>query len=238
MPQTSDRFLRQADIVPRDAIKDTPVTVIGVGAGGRNVGIQLAAIGVPKLQIIDFDKVEGTNVTTQGYPRTDIGLPKVESLKKTILALTDDCVVECVNDRYRPDIEVHPVVFCCVDTISAREAIWRGAGKHAKFWTDARMLGETIRVLAACDEASRDYYPTTFFAESESNRGRCTAQSTIYAANISAALQVHQFTRWLRGFDIEPDATLNLLSGEMFSEYEEFLRQGRDCVVSNEALAS
>jgi sulfur carrier protein ThiS adenylyltransferase len=40
--------------------------VIGVGAVGRQVALQLAATGVPKLQIIDHDTVEFTNVTSQG----------------------------------------------------------------------------------------------------------------------------------------------------------------------------
>jgi tRNA A37 threonylcarbamoyladenosine dehydratase len=53
-----DRFNRQEDLVPRSKIETVGVTVIGVGAGGRNTAIQLAAIGVPKMQIIDFDKVD------------------------------------------------------------------------------------------------------------------------------------------------------------------------------------
>ena len=38
-----DRFSRQADIVPRERILDCSATVIGVGAIGRQVAIQLTA---------------------------------------------------------------------------------------------------------------------------------------------------------------------------------------------------
>ena len=69
-------------------------------------------------------------------------------------------------------------------------------------------------MLAVADETGRDYYPTTLFAQSEAQPGRCTARSTIYAAGIAAGLMVHQFTRWLRRLPIERDTSLNLLAGE------------------------
>ena len=60
--------------------------------------------------------------------------------------------------------------------------------------------GEVIRVLAVADDQGRDYYPTTLFAQSEAETGRCTARSTIYAASIAAGVDmVHQFTRWVAG---------------------------------------
>src|SRR5262245_14722375 len=56
-PLTTDRFTRQADLVPRDRLEGLTVTVIGVGAIGRQVAVQLASIGARRLQLIDFDTV-------------------------------------------------------------------------------------------------------------------------------------------------------------------------------------
>ena len=56
----TDRFLRQRDLVSTEKLANTPVTVIGVGAIGRQVAMQLAALGVMRLQLIDFDTVERT----------------------------------------------------------------------------------------------------------------------------------------------------------------------------------
>ena len=50
-----DRFDRQQELVPRDRRLRETVTVIGVGAIGRQVALQLTALGVPKLQLLDFD---------------------------------------------------------------------------------------------------------------------------------------------------------------------------------------
>ncbi len=68
-----DRFIRQADLVPCAPLWQLTVTVIGVGAVGRQVAVQLAAIGARRLQLVDFDAVEWTNVTTQGYRAAEVG---------------------------------------------------------------------------------------------------------------------------------------------------------------------
>ena len=66
--------------------------------------------------------------------------------------------------------------------------------------------------MAVAESVGREHYPTTLFAQSEAQLGRCTARSTIYAANIAAALMTHQFTRWLRGIPVDRELSLNLLA--------------------------
>jgi len=50
-----ERYSRQKDIVPAERIAAAKATVIGVGAIGRQVALQLTAMGVPWLQLVDFD---------------------------------------------------------------------------------------------------------------------------------------------------------------------------------------
>ena len=210
-----NRFERQAELVPQDELESLFVTVIGVGAIGRQVALQLASIGVRRIQLVDFDRVELSNVTTQGYRAEQIDLPKVLATSRDLLKIDPEIDVETIEDRFRPTRPIGQAVFCCVDSISAREAIWRAAGRRAPFWSDGRMLGEVIRVLTAADEAGRTHYPTTLFDQSEAEPGRCTARSTLYAATIAAGLMVHQLTRWLRHLPIDSDLSLNLLASEL-----------------------
>ena len=84
MAGEADRFQRQQDLVPADRLAELSITVIGVGAIGRQVALQLAAIGVRRLQLVDFDRVDLTNVTTQGYWQADIGELKVEATAAAI----------------------------------------------------------------------------------------------------------------------------------------------------------
>ncbi len=211
----NDRFARQAGLVPRERLAEISATVIGVGAVGRQIAIQLAALGVPRLTLIDHDIVELTNVATQAYFHDEIGHHKVAATAQYVLRIDPDIIVTVVPDRYRARMEMGDAVFCCVDKIATRETIWRTAGQHAAFWADARMLGEVIRVLSASADIGRGHYPSTLFPQGEAQIGACTSRGVIYTAMIAAGLVVHQFTRWLRGFPTAADQSLNLLSGEL-----------------------
>jgi hypothetical protein len=215
MTSGGDRFVRQAELVPQDRLEQLTVTVIGVGAIGRQAALQLAAIGARRLQLVDFDVVDETNVTTQGYRRRDVGRLKVKACAEAVGELDDLVRVEQVADRFRPRLPVGEAVFCCVDSISARDAIWRSAGTRCRFWADGRMRGEALRVLAAADEESRRHYGTTLFRQEEAQVGSCTSRSTIYAAGVAAGLMVHQLARWLRGVAVDRDVMLNLLASEL-----------------------
>jgi sulfur carrier protein ThiS adenylyltransferase len=215
MVQPNDRFSRQAELVPRAALSDLRVSVIGVGAVGRQVAIQLTAIGARHLQLIDFDHVDETNLTTQGYLISDVRSPKVVATAQFLKSIDPSIKLELVQDRYRGKTRLGDAVFCCVDSISAREAIWRAVGRTCRFWSDGRMLGETIRVLTVADDQGRHAYPSTLFNQSEAAPGRCTARSTIYTASVAAGLMLHQFARWLRHQPIDRDLSFNLLASEL-----------------------
>jgi sulfur carrier protein ThiS adenylyltransferase len=174
----------------------------------------LAATGAKHLRLIDFATVELTNVTTQGYLANDVGRPKVAATAEAIRAIDPSMEVETVQDRFRPKQTIAEAVFCCVDSIAARGAIWRSVSSRCEFWTDGRMLGEVIRVLTVSDTAEREHYASTLFGQAEAQRGSCTSHSTFYAASIAAGLMVHQFTRWLRGVPTDRDVALKLTAGE------------------------
>jgi molybdopterin-synthase adenylyltransferase len=158
-----------------------------------------------------------TNVTTQGYWQADVGQSKVLATAVAINMIDPTIQVESVAERFRPRMELSDLVFCCVDSIDTRAAIWRSIKNRCHFWADGRMLGEVMRVLVATDAVSRTYYSTTLFNGVDAQRGSCTAKSTIYAASIAAGLMVHQFSRWFRGLPIDRDMLVNLLAGELIA---------------------
>ncbi len=215
MTDQLNRFVRQAELVPMDRLAQVSASVIGCGAIGRQVALQLASIGIRKLQLIDFDEVDATNVTTQGYLHAEIGMPKVVALAAAVTRIDPEIEIQQVDERFRPKIPVEDAVFCCVDSIDTRAAIWRAVQGRCRFWADGRMLGEVIRILVAADPEGRRHYPSTLFAAAEAQQGSCTARSTIYSASVAAGFMVHQFTRWLRGLPVDKDVSLNLLASEL-----------------------
>jgi molybdopterin/thiamine biosynthesis adenylyltransferase len=67
-------------------LKEFPVTICGAGALGANLAENLARASFGKLKVIDRDRIEERNLSTQPYYRSDIG-----AFKARILA----------NDLYR-----------------------------------------------------------------------------------------------------------------------------------------
>ena len=189
-----DRDIRQRDIVPPD---------------------QLAAAGVPWLQLIDPDTVEPVNLACQGYLEDDLGRSKVSATADLCQQLHDGLAVEELPHRFRRSMAVGNVLFCAVDSIETRRLIWEAVKDRIGFFAEGRMTAEVLRVLVACDPHSREHYPTTLFATNEEYTGSCTARSTIFCANIAAGFMVAQFARWLRRLPIDAELTINLLASEL-----------------------
>jgi len=212
---SEERFSRQQDLVPMERLSACKATVVGVGAIGRQVALQLAAMGIPWLQLVDFDIVEESNLASQGYLEEDLGRMKVEATANLCRKINHRLEVCEVIDRFKRSMEVGNAVFVCVDRIDTRRLIWEAVKGKADFFADGRMSAEVLRVLTACDAAGRKHYPTTLFAAEEAYAGSCTAKTTIYCANVAAGLMLTQFAKFLRRLPVEPDMVLNLLAGEL-----------------------
>ena len=212
---SSERYSRQIDIVPRERIMDCKATVIGVGAIGRQVAIQLTAIGVPVLQLVDFDHVEISNLASQGYLQKDLKRPKVDVTAEFTREMNNDLNVEVIFERFKRSTPVGNCVFVCVDSIVIRKLIWDAIKDKVAFYCDGRMSAEVLRVITACDEKGRGYYPQTLFTAEQAQAGPCTAKTTIYCANIAAGFMLAQFTKYLRLLPVDPDIQVNLLALEI-----------------------
>lgn len=216
MTSLESRDLRQRDIVPPERLARCRPTVIGVGAIGRQVALQLAAMGAPSLRLIDPDTVEEVNLAPQGFLENDLGRPKVQAVGDLCQQINHQLAVYEHQERFRRSMpDLGNVVFCAVDSIQTRRHIWEAVQDRVEFFADGRMSAEVVRVLVAADAESRGYYPTTLFAVEEAVQGSCTAKSTIFTANIAAGLMLEQFSRWLRKLPIDQDMQLNLLSSEI-----------------------
>lgn len=213
--QTKERYIRQKDIVPADRLAACKATVVGVGAIGRQVALQLTAMGIPWLQLVDFDTVDASNLASQGYLEDDLEKPKVEAT--TLLCKQINTGVEIHWDKqpFRRSMETGNIVFCAVDRIYTRRLIWEAVKDKTNFFSDGRMAAEVLRILTACDFTSRKHYPTTLFHSDEAFEGPCTAKTTIYCANIAAGLMIAQFTKYLRQLPVDCDIQLNLLASEL-----------------------
>jgi tRNA A37 threonylcarbamoyladenosine dehydratase len=65
-------------------LKDYPITICGAGALGANIVENLARSGFDKLTVIDCDRIEERNLSTQPYYRADVGAFKAKILANNL----------------------------------------------------------------------------------------------------------------------------------------------------------
>lgn len=69
------------------------VAVCGLGGLGSNVAISLARVGIGKLLLVDFDKVDVSNLHRQQYFISQLGMSKTEAMKKTLKEINPYCEI-------------------------------------------------------------------------------------------------------------------------------------------------
>lgn len=75
------------------------VAVCGLGGLGSNISICLARAGVGKLILIDFDKVDITNIHRQQYKLAQIGMDKTKALAENLREINPFMKIETHQTR-------------------------------------------------------------------------------------------------------------------------------------------
>lgn len=84
-------IMPQVGSVGQRKLLESKVLIVGAGGLGSPISIYLTLAGVGTLGIVDFDTVDVTNLQRQIlHHNDDIGRPKVESARDTLLAYNPD----------------------------------------------------------------------------------------------------------------------------------------------------
>jgi molybdopterin/thiamine biosynthesis adenylyltransferase/rhodanese-related sulfurtransferase len=93
-------ILPEVGMAGQKKLRATSVLCIGAGGLGSPIALYLAAAGVGKLGIVDFDVVDYSNLQRQIlHTDADVGRPKTESAKETINAINPNVEVVLHNTR-------------------------------------------------------------------------------------------------------------------------------------------
>ena len=79
------------------------VAICGLGGLGSNVAIALARAGIGKLILIDFDRVDITNLHRQQYKASQIGMDKTDALLENLKEITPYVEIEIHTVRITED---------------------------------------------------------------------------------------------------------------------------------------
>ncbi len=91
-------ILEEVGIEGQEKLASSSVLIIGAGGLGSPIALYLAAAGVGKIGIVDFDAVDLGNLQRQvAHTTADIGKPKVISAKESMLAINPDIEVIAIE---------------------------------------------------------------------------------------------------------------------------------------------
>ena len=79
------------------------VAICGLGGLGSNIAISLARAGIEKLILIDFDKVDITNLHRQQYKANQIGMDKTDALSENLKEIAPYINIESHTVRITED---------------------------------------------------------------------------------------------------------------------------------------
>ena len=128
-----DKFSRTEMLIGNEGmekLKAAKVAVFGLGGVGSYVCEGLARCGVENFVLVDFDKIDESNINRQLIAtEKTVGRYKVDLMKERILEINPDANVEIYKEFYMADSENDIITedlsyaVDCVDTIMAKIAI-------------------------------------------------------------------------------------------------------------------
>lgn len=227
---------------------DAHVMVVGCGALGNEVLKNLVLMGIGHLIVVDFDRVEASNLTRSVlFRRSDVGCSKTEVVCKRLKELNPELDVLAIDGDITHDVGLGlisrmDVVVGCTDNRLARFMINRHCMRLGKTWIDGGIydLEGTVRVFVP----GQNCYACNLGPEGLSELQRrmpCSrtirrqevagsAPTTSIIASIIGAVQVQEAIKVLQG-----EGTL--LTGKMFcyegehntTRYVDFCAYDDDC---------
>jgi sulfur carrier protein ThiS adenylyltransferase len=96
-------------------LKKFSVGIAGAGGLGSNCAAALARIGIGRLVIADFDKIEPSNLARQYYFMNQIGMMKADALKDNILRIRPE--IQVVIHKVKLDKGNIPAIFATCNVI-------------------------------------------------------------------------------------------------------------------------
>lgn len=110
------------------------VAICGLGGLGSNVAIALARAGIGRLHLIDFDKVDISNLHRQQYLVSQIGMYKTEAMKQILQETAPYCEVVtdtvCLDEKNLSLIANCDIVCECFDKAECKAMLVNFVSEH------------------------------------------------------------------------------------------------------------
>ncbi len=223
-PSDESRYNRQIKLPQigeegQQKIIDSTVLIIGMGGLGSPAAMYLAAAGIGKLIISDFDVVEESNLQRQIIHQTkNVGDLKAHSARQTILDINPDCQVEMI-DRELDDEELEVfinkanIVLDCSDNFPTRFAVNRFCVQTKTPLVSAAAIRLEGQILSFIPDTDGPCYQCLYSGEYE-NAQTCEMEGVLGpVVGVMGTLQALQALLILTGHTQEIIGKLQLFDG-------------------------
>jgi molybdopterin/thiamine biosynthesis adenylyltransferase len=132
-------FRRQIQLIgsKQKLLEDKKVLIVGAGGLGNSLATIISCIGLKKITIIDFDKIEIHNIHRQiQFTKNDVGKSKVAVLGNKIKRC--DTNIEIIESKFDSNIDFEvDLIFDATDNFEVRMEIDKFAKKNKIPWVYA-----------------------------------------------------------------------------------------------------
>ena len=140
--------------------------ILGCGAIGSSVAIQLVRMGAQNLYLYDMDKVEDVNIGISQFETHHITLPKVIALQ-AICKSINPTINAKVIDGYFKEYKVtgQDIVILGFDSMKSRLDAVKSIllSRKPEYLLDARMGGQTMQLYTFVNLLSRLFLSISFY---------------------------------------------------------------------------
>lgn len=214
----ADRYARQR-LIPgwrQDRIAQARILVAGAGALGNEAIKNLALLGIGHICIVDFDRVEPSNLARCVLFRAgDVGQAKSQAAARAAMEINPDVEASALEgdvgyDLGAGELRGYDLVLGCLDSIGARWMLNRQCRRAGVAWLNAGISASVGQVslhaplAGACYECTmtRSQWQRMNERRSCLLGGQRLAQTQPQAASVlpaawTAALLVQQAVAWL-----------------------------------------
>lgn len=194
---------RQLSIIDTERLEKQKIYIVGCGAIGSFVALELAKMGITQIEVWDNDTVSIENMSNQFFRFSDIDKNKAKALHDLVFDFTG-VKIKYHETKFEQGTACHVVfnnedaiMISAVDSMAIRALIYNDIKsneleQHVKYIIDPRMSAEAyLQFVADMTVAkSMDNYAKTLYSDENAVAERCTAKSTIYTATLAAGMVV------------------------------------------------
>ncbi len=235
-------MLPQVDVAGQQRLLDSTVLIFGLGGLGSPVAIYLAAAGVGRLILVDFDEVDLSNLQRQIIHTTDrIGQRKTDSAKQQIHALNPEIAVEVIDHQLASDelyalADRADVIIDATDNFSSRFAINEASVQTSTPLVSGAAIKMEGQVSVFSDNKNAPCYRCLYKDEGEQDM-RCTQNGVLApVVGIIGSIQANEAIKIITGVGEPLSGRLMIMDAETMTIRTVTLKKDLDCPVCGKGV--